>query len=144
VFVAATTRCFEDLPFDAAMRQLVDLEFTSVEIMVQESEGPLKPSEVALDTDRAVQTCRQTYRLTPCAFSIEIEAPDEQQYYEQFAACCRLAKATKVVTVVVRSAELGTPFNAEVERLREMASIASHSTPATTSTGITPVPASST
>ena len=50
---------------------------------------------------------------------------DEPEYYAQFAACCKLAKAIKVVTVTVRSAELGTPFNAEVERLRAMAAIAS-------------------
>jgi sugar phosphate isomerase/epimerase len=48
----------------------------------------------------------------------------EPDYYEQFAACCQLAKAIKVVTVTVRSAELGTPFNAEVERLRAMTALA--------------------
>ena len=125
MFVAATSRCFADLPLDAALRRLVDLEYTSVEIMAHESGGHLKPFGVLADPDDAVQTCRQTHRLTPCAFSIDIDAPDEQQYYAQFEACCRLAKAVKVVTVVIRAAELGTPFNAEVERLREMAAIAS-------------------
>jgi sugar phosphate isomerase/epimerase len=109
---------------EEALLQLVDLEFTSVEIMIHETDGHLKPSEVMADLDRAVQICRRTHRLTPCAFSVEIEAP-EKLYYAQFAACCKLAKAIKVVTLVVRSAELGTPFNAEVERLREMAAIAS-------------------
>jgi sugar phosphate isomerase/epimerase len=124
VFVAATSRCVPDLPLDAVLRQLVDLEYTNVEIMVHETGGHLKPSEVLENPDRAVQACRRTYRLTPVAFSVDIEAP-EPEYYNQFAACCRLCKAIKVVTVTVRSAELGTPFNAEVERLREMASIAS-------------------
>ena len=76
------------------------------------------------DTERAITLCRQTHRLTPIAFSIDIEAP-ESLYYRQFAACCKLAKAVKVVTLTVRSAELGTPFNAEVERLREMTAISS-------------------
>jgi len=58
------------------------------------------------------------------ALSGDIEAP-EPDYYHQFAACCRLAKAIKVVTVTVRSAELGTPFNAEVERLRMLVALAS-------------------
>ena len=35
-----------------------------------------------------------------------------------------MAKAIKVVTLTVRSAELGTPFNAEVERLRALVAIA--------------------
>jgi len=124
MFVAASTRCFPDVPLDVAFRRLVDLEYTSVEIVAHEKGGHIKPSEVAADLDHAMQVCRQSHRLTPCALSIDIESP-EQDYYRHFAACCKLAKAIKVVTVVVRSAELGTPFNAEVERLREMAAIAS-------------------
>jgi sugar phosphate isomerase/epimerase len=105
------------------MRQLADLEYSNVEIMVHESSGHLKPSLVLADMDRAAQACRQTHRLTPVALSVDIEAPG-QAYYDQFAACCRLCKAIKVVAVTVRSAELGTPFNAEVERLRAMVAIA--------------------
>jgi sugar phosphate isomerase/epimerase len=123
VFVAATSRCFADLPLNVAMRQLVDLEFTSVEVMIHESDGHLKPSEVLADLQGSIDKCRQMHRLTPVAFSVDIDAP-EPLYYQQFAACCKLAKATKVVTITVRSAELGTPFNAEVERLRAMAAIA--------------------
>jgi sugar phosphate isomerase/epimerase len=112
------------LPLDAALAQLVDLEYTAVEIMIHEADGHLKPSEVLADPERAVALCRQTHRLTTVALSVEIEAP-EPDYYHQFAACCRLAKAIKVVTITVRSAELGTPFNAEVERLRTMVALAS-------------------
>jgi len=124
VFVAASTRCFPELSLNAALLQLVELEYSAVEIMVHETGGHLKPSEVLADTDRAVQLCRQTHRLTPVALSVDIAAP-EPDYYHQFAACCRLAKAIKVVTVTVRSAELGTPFNAEVERLRMLVALAS-------------------
>jgi sugar phosphate isomerase/epimerase len=125
VFVAASTRCVGDLPLDAALERLVDLEFTAVEIMIHESGGHLKPSEVLADPERALQVCRQTHRLTPIAYSVELDAPDEPEYYRQFTACCKLAKATKVVTIAIRAAELGTPFNAEVERLAELVGIAS-------------------
>lgn len=123
MFVAASTNCFPNLSLDAALGRLVDLEYTSVEILIHESGGHLKPSEVYANPERAIQICRATRRLTPIAYSVDIEAP-ESEYYQQFAACCRLAKATKVVTISVRSGELGTPFNAEVERLREMVRIA--------------------
>jgi sugar phosphate isomerase/epimerase len=109
---------------NAALQKLVDLEYTCVEIMIHETGGHLKPSEVLANPDRALQLCRQTHRLTPIALSVDIEAP-EDQYFKQFTACCRLAKALKVITLVVRSAELGTPFNAEVERLQEFTRIAS-------------------
>ena len=123
MFVAATSRCFADLSLDAALERLADLEYTSVEIMIHESGGHLKPSAVLADTDAAIRVCRQTHRLTVCSFSVDIEEPDEKEYYAQFAACCKLAKAVKIVTLSVRAAELGTPFNAEVERLRAMTAI---------------------
>ncbi|MBN1854954.1 MAG: sugar phosphate isomerase/epimerase [Pirellulales bacterium] len=56
--------------------------------------------------------------------SVAIEA-EKAAYYEQFEACCQLAKAVKIVTIVVPAAELGTPFNEEIERLRELVRIAS-------------------
>jgi sugar phosphate isomerase/epimerase len=124
VFVAATSRCFPDLSLDATMMQLADLEFTNVEIMIHESDGLLRPSTVFGDMDKSIMLCRQMHRLTPVAFSVDIDAP-EKLYYQQFAACCKLAKAVKVVTITVRASELGTPFNAEVERLREMVAISS-------------------
>jgi len=124
VFVAAFSRCFADLSLGEALQHLVDLEFTAVEIMLHESGGHLRPSEVASDLEGAVRKCRETHRLSVVAYSVDIEAPG-REYYTQFAACCKLAKATKVVTVAVRASELGTPFNEEVERLREMAAIAS-------------------
>ncbi|MCE5267846.1 MAG: sugar phosphate isomerase/epimerase [Planctomycetaceae bacterium] len=124
MFVAATSRCFPQMQLSAAMLQLVELEYTCVEIMIHEHDGHMTPSWVSADTEAAVVQCRQSHRLTPVALSVDIDAP-EPEYYHQFAACCRLAKAIKVVTITVRSGELGTPFNAEVERLRAMVALAS-------------------
>jgi sugar phosphate isomerase/epimerase len=59
------------------------------------------------------------------AYSAQFTAEGEE-YYDQFRAVCRVAKATKVVTVTVPSGELGTPFNEEVERLRKLVAIAVH------------------
>lgn len=124
MFVAASSRCFSELPFDAAMRQLVDLEYSHVEIMIHETGGHLKPSQVLSSFDEAEQLCHQIHRLTPAAISAEMEAP-EDLYYKQFTAISKLAKALKVVTITVRASELGTPFNAEVERLRKLVAISS-------------------
>ena len=124
MLVAASSRCFCHLPLDAAMLQLVELEYSAVEIVLHEKDGHLKPSAVLADPERAVALCRQTHRLTTVALSVDIDAP-QPEYYQQFAACCRLAKAIKVVTLTVRSAELGTPFNAEVEHLRTLTALAS-------------------
>lgn len=123
MFVAASTECFPDLPLDAALQRLVDLEYSRVEIGIRESSKQLKPSEVHANLEHAIHVCRDTHRLTPVSYSVDIGAEGDE-YYAHFTSCCKLAKATKVVTITVPSAELGTPFNAEVERLRELVRIA--------------------
>ena len=123
MFVAASTDCFSTLPLKAALQRLVDLEYSRVEITLRERSTQLKPSEVHANVEEAVATCRDTHRLTPVSYYVDIDCP-EADYYKQFASCCKLAKATKVVAVTVPAAELGTPFNAEVERLRELVRIA--------------------
>jgi sugar phosphate isomerase/epimerase len=124
VFVAASTECFRSLSLGEALDRLVDLEFTTIELPLSEGCDYLQPSRILADPDEAINVCHNTRRLNITAFSAEISATGEAGY-EQFAACCRLAKATKVVTISVHSGELGTPFNEEVERLRKLVAIAS-------------------
>lgn len=123
MIVAASTECFSDLPLDQAISNLVDLEFASVEIDLHEEGGHLKPSEITSNLERAIAICQNTMRLNVVAYSTQIAATGEA-YYAQFHACCKLAKATKVVTISVPSGEFGTPFNEEVERLRKLVAIA--------------------
>lgn len=123
MLVAASTECMKDLPLDDVVSRLVDLEYTNVEISIHEQGGHLRPSEVLADLEHHIDRCRNTRRLTIVAFSVEIDAVGDE-YYRQFKAICQLAKATKVVTLTVPSAELGTPFNEEVERLRKLVAIA--------------------
>jgi sugar phosphate isomerase/epimerase len=125
VFVSASTECFPDLSPQEVLEALVDLGFTSIELPIHERDGGwLKPSEVHADLERSVHFCRDTHRLNIAALSVDI-APDRELYYPHFESCCRLAKAIKVVTLVVPAAELGTPFNEEIERLRKLVEIAS-------------------
>ncbi|MEM9185470.1 MAG: sugar phosphate isomerase/epimerase [Planctomycetota bacterium] len=106
------------------MASLVDLEYTGVELALHERDGWLKPSDVHADLDRAIDLCRATHRMNVAALSVELEAEGDL-YYEQFESICKLAKAIKVVSLVVPSSELGTPFNEEIERLRKLAAMAS-------------------
>ena len=123
MFVAASTECFLDLSLPAALERLADLEFTSVELALFEDANQFKPSVIAADVEAAAALCRNTRRLDVVAFDVRITA-EKAAHYEQFAAVCRLAKITKVVTLTVPSAELGTPFNEEVEHLRRLVDIA--------------------
>jgi sugar phosphate isomerase/epimerase len=123
VFVAASTECFLDLSLEMALERLADLEYTSVELAMFEDADQLKPSRVVADVDAAAAICRNTRRLDVVAFDLRITA-EKDAHYEQFTTICRLAKAAKVVTLTVPSAEHGTPFNEEVEHLRKLVDIA--------------------
>jgi sugar phosphate isomerase/epimerase len=111
------------MPLAAAMERLAELEFTAVELDVHEHGGHLTPAEVAANPEAAIAKCSDLQRLRPVAVSFA--AAETPAVYDHFAACCRLAKTLGVVTMVVESSELGTPFNGEIERLRKMVAIAS-------------------
>jgi len=122
VFVCVSTESLPDLPLSEAMERLAELEFTAVEIAVREGGGHLEPAAVAADPEAAIAACRNLQRLRPVAVSFA--APETPEVYDHFAASCRLAKSLGVVTMVVESSELGTPFNGEIERLRRLVAIA--------------------
>ena len=125
MFVCASTDCFPDLPKDDVLPTLVDLEFSAVELPLRDdARAWYSPARVVESLDHALEAFRDTHRLVIAALTVEPTGP-RQAYYEQFAACCKLAKALRVVPLVVPAAELGTPFNEEIERLRELVRIAS-------------------
>ena len=123
MFVCVSTECFPELPLHEAMERLSELEFTAVELDIHEEGGHLRPGLVAADPEAAIGRCSDLQRLRPVAVSFS--SPETPELYDRFAAACRLAKALGVVTIVVDSSELGTPFNGEIERLRQFVSIAS-------------------
>jgi sugar phosphate isomerase/epimerase len=122
VIVSVSTECFPELPLSNAMERLAELEYTAVEIDVHEHGGHLQPARVAANPDLAIRECSDLQRLRPVAVSFA--AAESPTMYDQFESCCRLAKSLGVVTMVVESSELGTPFNGEIERLRKLVSIA--------------------
>ena len=123
MIVSVSTECFPDMPLAKAMERLAELEYTAVEIDVHEHGGHLRPERVAAAPDQAIRECSDLQRLRPVAVSFA-EA-DTPAMYDHFEACCRLAKSLGVVTMVVESSELGTPFNGEIERLQKLVAIAS-------------------
>ena len=122
VFVAASTECWPESDLQATIEVIEDLEFTAVEIALHESSESCRPSELLTDLDRAVQLLRHTHRLDISGYSLRLESTGEQ-HYTDFRNVCRIAKATKVVNLTIPSAELGTPFNEEVEHLQKLVEI---------------------
>jgi len=123
VIVAASTECWPADDLQSCIETLQDLDFVAIEIAIHESGRHTRPSEILADPDRAVQLLRHTHRLDISGYSIELASTGED-HYEDFHQICRIAKATKVVNLTVPSAELGTPFNEEVEHLQKLVQIA--------------------
>lgn len=116
VFVAVSTRCFADHPFAEACAQLVDLEFDKVEIWMDESGSHLRVSEVADDPEAFVARYRETTRMPPIAFTAAHELD-----LRALQGITKAAKQLRVTQITIPASPLGTPFNAEIERLRELA-----------------------
>jgi sugar phosphate isomerase/epimerase len=136
VIVCASLECFPELPKDEVPATLVELQFSAVEMPIHENDGWMRPADILANPEGAVDRCRDIHRLNIVALSLDQGIADhgqsiaddpagEELYYEQFSACAKLAKSLQVVPLIVPAAQLGTPFNEEIERLRRLVKIAS-------------------
>ena len=123
MIVAANTASFSDLSLSDALQRIADLEYTAVEISITDDSSHITPADVARDRKEAHAILRKSHRLEVTSFYVEIGAVGDE-HYQQFEAICEVARISKVVTLNVPSAELGTPFNEEVEHLRRLVEIA--------------------
>jgi sugar phosphate isomerase/epimerase len=120
VYVACSTLCFARHPLERALRIIAELEFSKLDVAIQEHGPHLKPSEVAADTALAAQRIRIGPSLSPAAFSLDLDAPSEAEYRKQLQAICKLARLSAVTVLAVPAAPAGTGVEAEVKRLRAL------------------------
>jgi sugar phosphate isomerase/epimerase len=120
VFVACSTLCFARHPLEAALKTIAELEFSKFEVAIHEQGPHLRPSEVAADVAHAANRLRYGPGLTPAAFSVEIDADDDADYFTQFKAVCRLARLSMVPLLTIAAARSGAALDAEVRRLAKL------------------------
>jgi sugar phosphate isomerase/epimerase len=101
VHLAVSTRSLWDQAFPAACLQVQELGFDKIEICFKDSSDQLKMSAVAV--------------------FVESE-PD----IPTFTGLVRYAQLLKVAQLTIESSPRGTPFNSEVDRLRERNAICHH------------------
>ena len=114
VHIAASTRSLWDLAFPAACLQIQELGFDKVEIWLNEDFDQLKPSKVATDPESAAGLLKEASRLSPAAIFLESEVD-----MHTFEGVIRFAKLLRVAQLTILASPKGTPFNTEIDRLRE-------------------------
>ena len=85
MFVAASTDCFNNLPYEQAIEKLADLEFSNLEICIDENGPHLRPSDVINDPTQFGLQVGSTRRLTVAGYTLNITHP-EPEFYEIFEA----------------------------------------------------------
>lgn len=120
MYVACSTLCFNAYSFADALRTIAELEFNKIDVAIHESCNHLKPSVVAQDPNAAAAQLKMASGLVPAAISVEIDAPDGDEYDRQFKAVCRLARVTMVPLLTIRAAAAGSPIDPEVQRLTRL------------------------
>ncbi len=126
MFVACSTKCFSKEPLESALRHIAELEFGKIDLAVVEDSPHLRPSEAAENIEATLHRVRYGPSLTPSALDIDFGDVDPKTYRKRFEGMCRLAKPLTVAVLTIPAAPLGTPFEDEVLRLRELADIANH------------------
>lgn len=115
MFVAASTQCFHEMSLNEACDRIVELGFDKVELWFDREGNHLNAKEVANDPDRFAAQYREITRLSPIALAIEsvTETP------ETLAGLARAAKLLRVAHITVSASPIGTPFNTEIDRLKD-------------------------
>jgi sugar phosphate isomerase/epimerase len=124
VYVACSTLCFARHSLEDTLRILAELRFNKFDVAIHENGRQLKPSEVAADVTAAAGRLRFGPGLTPAAFSVEIDAKNEDDYQRQFKAVCRLARISTVPLITIPGAPTGTALDTEVQRLTRLVNLA--------------------
>ena len=121
MFVACSSHCFARLPLDRALRLMAELEFSKVDVAITEQGSHLKPSEVVADVALAAQRIRIGPMLTPAAFTVEIDAVNDDDFLTQLKAICKLARHSAVPLLCIPASAVGIGLDAEVKRLKPLA-----------------------
>ncbi len=124
MYIACSTLCFGRLPLSEALQSIAELEFSKYEVAIHETRGQLRPSDVAADVNTIAQRLRMGPGLTPAAFCVSFQAPDEEEASRQFRAVCRLARLTAVPIVTIQAGPADSGLDPEIERLKRLTALA--------------------
>jgi len=118
VQIAGSTRSLWEMSMPDACGQLQDPGFDKVELWINNQFDQLKVAQVTKDMETTITEFRAATRMSPVAVHLEDEISIAD--FEKMVLFCR---ELKISQLTIESSELGTPFNTEIDRLRERHSI---------------------
>lgn len=119
MFVSASSRSFANLDFFESCQRINDLEYSKIEIWINNDSDHLKLPQVIKDPDAFAHSFRDQTRLTPIAFYLEHDISPED-----LTRLSKVCKLLRVGQITIPASPLGTPFNTEIDRLRGLSKIA--------------------
>jgi sugar phosphate isomerase/epimerase len=122
VYVACSTLSFSKLTLEDALRTAREMRFTKADLAIHDDGKHLTPAEVLADPAKCA-TRLKVANMPLAAFHFETACPPDV-FRDRFRAACRLARVCTVPVVTVPAAPLGSDFDAEAQRLRELVKIA--------------------
>ncbi len=117
MFISVSTGCVRDLPVDEACKLLTELEFDKYELQLTTESADFQPGVVLADPEAMLVKLHKASRLSPIAIDLDEDVPAEQ-----FEQVNKLAKGLRIAQISLPSSPLGTPFNEEVDRLKDRVS----------------------
>lgn len=117
MFVACSTLCFGRQSLESALRQIVELEFSKIDLGIMEDGSHLKPSELTDHFEASLSRLKNGPSVTPAAFEVDFGEIDSATLKRRFEAVCRFAKVLTVAVISIPAAPRGTPLETEIERL---------------------------
>lgn len=118
MYVACSSLCFGAKPLEAVMRTIRELNFSKADLAVGETEGLLRPSDIAIDPGKFAQKLRAT-NVPVAAFRVTFAELDGETTRKQLRGVCRLARLLTVPLISVPAAPKGSDLAQDVQRLGE-------------------------
>ena len=112
--IAGSTRSLWEMSPGQACSQLQDLGFDKCELWINEDYNQLKVSQVINEPEAVIAELREFSRVSPVAVFL-----DHEVSLAEFGSVVQFAHALRVAQITIAASPVGTPFNTEIDRLRE-------------------------
>ena len=112
--IVGSTRSLWEMTLGQACSQLQDLGFDKCELWLNDKYDQLKVADVVANAESVIADVRESSRLSPVAIFV-----DQEVTSAEFEKVVKFGRTLRVAQITIEASPLGTPFNTEIDRLRQ-------------------------